>query len=44
MKYLGFTSKTMDWFGSYLKKQNFVVSLEKNLSETGIFNCGGSQG
>ena len=38
MKYLGFTSKTIDWFGSYLKKQNFVVSIEKTLSETGILN------
>ena len=40
MKYLGFTSKTIDWFGSYLKKQNIVVSFEKTLSETGILNCG----
>ena len=40
MKYLGFTSKTLDWFGSYLKKQNFVVSIEKNLLETGILTCG----
>ena len=38
MKYLGFTSKTIDWFGSYLKKRNFVVSIEKTLSETGILN------
>ena len=44
MKYLGFTSKTIDWFGSYLKKQNFFVSLEKNLSEAGILNCGVSKG
>ena len=39
MKYLGFTSKTIDWFGSYLKKRNIVVSLDKTLSETGILNC-----
>ena len=44
MKYLGFTSKTIDWFGSYLKKRNIVVSLEKILSETGILNCGVPQG
>ena len=36
MKYLGFTSKTIDWFASYLKKQNIVVSLEKTLSEIEI--------
>ena len=39
MKYLGFTSKTIDWFGSYLKKRSIVVSLDKTLSETGILNC-----
>ena len=44
MKYLGFTSKAIDWFGSYLKKRNIVVSLEKTLSETGILNCGIPQG
>ena len=26
-------------FGSYLKKQNIIVSLEETLSETGILNC-----
>ena len=36
MKYLGFTSKTIDWFGSYLKKWNIVVNLGKTLSENGI--------
>ena len=40
MKYLGFTSKTIDWFGSYLKKRNIVVSLEKTILETGILSCG----
>ena len=25
--------------GSYLKKQNIIVSLEETLSETGILNC-----
>ena len=44
MKYLGFTQKTIDWFGSYLKKRNIVVSLEKTLSETGTLNCGIPQG
>ena len=44
MKYLDFTSKAIDWFGSYLKKQNIVVSLEKTLLETGILSCGVSQG
>ena len=44
MKYLGFTSKTIDWLGSYLKKRNIVVSIEKTLSETGILNCGVPQG
>ena len=29
MKYLGFTSKAIDWFGSYLKRRNIVVNLEK---------------
>ena len=36
MKYLGFTLKAIDWFGSYFKKRTIVVSLEKILSETGI--------
>ena len=40
MKYLGFTYKTIDWFSSYLKERNIVVSLDKTLSETGILNCG----
>ena len=34
MKYLGFTSKTIDWFSSYFKKRNIIVSLEKTLLET----------
>ena len=33
MKYLGFASKVIDWFGSYLKKRNIVVTFEKTLSE-----------
>ena len=24
IKYLGFTSKTIDWFGSYLKEQSLL--------------------
>ena len=43
MKYLGFTSKTIDWFGSYSKKQN-TVNLEKTLLGTGVLNCGVYQG
>ena len=43
IKYLGFTSKVIDWFGSYLKIRNIVVSLEKTLSDTGVLNCGASQ-
>ena len=39
MKYLGFTSKALDWFGFYFKKQNIVGSLEKK-----ILNCGVPQG
>ena len=35
-----FTSKTIEWFGSYLKKRNIVVSLEKTFSEIRILNCG----
>ena len=34
MKYLGFTSKTVDFVGSYLKKRNTVVSFDKTLSKT----------
>ena len=44
MKYLGFTAKTVDWFDSCSKKQNIVVSLDKTLLETGILNCGVTQG
>ena len=44
MRYLGFISKATDWFGSYLRKRNVVVSLRKTLSETGILNCGVPQG
>ena len=44
MKYLGFISKAIDWFGSYLKKRNIVVGLEKTLSETGLLKCGVPQG
>ena len=29
MKDLGFTSKALDWFGFYFKKQNIVGSYEK---------------
>ena len=32
------------WFGSYLKKRNIFVILEKTLSEKGILNCGVCQG
>ena len=44
IKYLGFTPKTIGRFGSYLKRQNVVVSLKKTLSEIGILNCGVPQG
>ena len=44
MKYLGFTSKALDWFGFYFKKQNIVGILEKTFSETGILNCDVPQG
>ena len=44
IKYLGFTSKTTDWFGSNLKKRNIVLSLEKTLLKTGTLNCGVPQG
>ena len=44
MNYLGFTSKTIDWFGSYFKKQNIVLTLEKTLLETGILNWGVPKG
>ena len=40
MKYLGFTSKTIDWFSSYFKKRNIIVSLEKTLLETKNLNFG----
>ena len=40
IKYLSFTSKTIDLFTSYLQKRNISVSLEKTLSEKGISNCG----
>ena len=35
MNYFNFTSETIDWFGSYLKKWNIVT-----LSETGTLNYG----
>lgn len=38
IKHLGFTSKAINQFGSFLKKQNIVVGLEKTLSETRILN------
>ena len=44
MKDLGFTSKALDWFGFYFKKQNIVGILEKTFSETGILNCDVPQG
>ena len=44
MKDLGSTSKTINWFGTSLKKRNIVVRLEKPLLETGILNCGALQG
>ena len=44
MKYLGFTSKALDWFGFYFKKQNIVGILDKTFSETGILNCDVPQG
>ena len=40
MKYLGFTSKTIDWFSSYFKKRNIIVSLEKTFLETKNLNFG----
>ena len=44
MKYLSFASKAIDWFGSYLRSETFVVSLEKTLLETIILGCGVPQG
>ena len=40
LKQLGFTSKAIDWFGSYLKRGDIVLILEKTLSVTGVLNCG----
>ena len=44
MKDLGSTSKTINWFGTSLKKRNIVIRLEKPLLEKGILNCRAPQG
>ena len=44
MKYLASISKTINWFGTSLKKRNIVVRLEKPLLETGNVDCGAPQG
>ena len=44
MKYLGFSSKTIGWFDSYLKNRIIIVSLDKTLSDKGELNCGVPQG
>ena len=31
MKYLGSTSKALDWFGFYFKKQNIVGNLDEKI-------------
>ena len=37
LKYIGFSPETVGWFQSYLKKQNFVISPDKNASQTQVF-------
>ena len=44
LRYIGFSPETVRWFESYLKNRNLIVSLEKSLSESGVFNCGVAQG
>ena len=37
LKYIGFSTETVRRFESYLKSQNLIASLEKSLSEPGVY-------
>ena len=44
MKYLGFSTSTIDWFNSYLTNRSFIVNVGKEYSSPGKLSCGVSQG
>ena len=44
LKYIAFSSETVRWFESYLKKQNFILSLHKSLSEPDPLDFDGPEG
>ena len=44
MKYLGFSTSTIDWFNSYLTNRSFIVNVGKEYSSPGKLFCGVPQG
>ena len=40
MKYLGFSTSTIDWFNSYLTNRSFIVNVGKEYSSPGKLSCG----
>ena len=44
MKYLGFSTSTIDWFNSYLFNRSFIVNVGKEYSSPGKLSCGVPQG
>ena len=44
MKYLGFSTSTIDWFNSYLTNRSFIVNVGKEYSSPGKLSCGVPQG
>ena len=44
MKYLGFSTSTIDWFKSYLTNRSFIVNVDEEYSSPGKLSCGVPQG
>ena len=44
MNYISFSEQAIVWFTSYLSNRNFLVNIDKRLSDPGNVTCGVPQG
>ena len=40
MPHIGFSTKSVDWFRSYLSNRTFIVNIDKSFSELAKLTCG----
>ena len=44
LMYIGFSTKAIDWFKSYITNRSFIVNVENDYSSPGKLLCGVPQG